>query len=315
MNTARPQSLTVPELDPVHDGRHHLRNLPLERESVPYVFAIPEQKICAFVYTWVSKDNLAGSIFVAYGPGIGEQPIVEAIDNVEMDASRNFDDWQVGCVHIKQDLKLNRAQIRVASKRVTLEASFQSAHPAYAYGFHTDGCPSYAATNRLEQAGWIQGVLRIDGKAIEFDTTGARDHSWGTRDWETPQHWKWLHAETASGTCVHFWQINARGRTDLRGYVFSDGRMAEVESVDIEFEVDAEYRQKRIVAQVVDRQGRTTSVSGDFFAHYTLIPGPHTTLIEAGLQCAIDGVPGAGWAEFMWPTSYLEHLRREGSGA
>ena len=315
MNTARPQGRTVPELDPIHDGRHQLRNLPLERESVPYVFAIPEQRICAFIYTWVNKDNLAGSIFVAYGPGIGEQPIVEAIDNVEMGPSSNFDDWRVGCVHIKQDLKLDRAEIRVDSKRATLEARFESAHPAYAYGFHPDGCPSYAATNRLEQAGRIQGVLRIDGKAIEFDTTGARDHSWGTRDWETPQHWKWLHAQASSGTCVHFWQINARGRTDLRGYVFKDGCLAEVESVEIEFEVDAAYQQKRIGARVVDRQGRSTAVSGDFFAHYTLIPGPHTTLIEGGLECRIDDVPGAGWVEFMWPTPYLEHLRGQQSGA
>ncbi len=304
----------MPVLDPVNDGRHPLRDLPLERESVPYVLALPEHRICAFIYTWVNKDHQAGSIFVAYGPGVGEQPIVEAIDNVEMGPSKNFDDWRVGCVHIRQDLKLDRAEVRVDSQRASLEARFESAHPAYAYGFHKDGCPPYAATNRLEQAGRIHGTLRIDGKTIAFDTMGARDHSWGTRDWQTPQHWKWLHAHAGPQLCVHFWQINAAGRTDLRGYVFRDGRMAEVESVEVDFEVDAGYRQKRIGARVRDTAGRMTLVSGEFFAHYDLLPGPHTTLIEGGLECRIDDAPGVGWVEFMWPTPYLEHLRGQQSG-
>jgi hypothetical protein len=300
----------VPELDPVNDGRHQLRDLPLERESVPYVLSLPEHRICAFIYTWVNKDNLAGSVFVAYGPGIGDQPIVDAIDNVPVPATANFDDWKVGCVQIRQDLKLKQAQIRVDSPKATLEARFEALHPAYAYGFHADGCPDYAATNRLEQAGRMAGSLSIGGKSFNFDTTGARDHSWGTRDWETPQHWKWLHAQ-AGDTCVHFWQINARGRTDLRGYVHRNGRIAEVESVEVDFEVDEQYQQKRITARVVDRESRSIALSGTFFAHFPLLPGPHTTLIEGGLQCQIDGVPGVGWVEFMWPTPYLEHLRAQ----
>ena len=303
-------SKAVPELDPSNDGRHRLRDLPLERESVPYVLSLPEQRICAFIYTWVTKDQQAGSIFVAYGPGIGDQPIVEAIDNVPMPATANFDDWRVGCVHLKQDLKLKQAQIRVDTPKVKLEARFEALHPAYAYGFHADGCPDYAATNRLEQAGRMVGSLVIDGKSYPFDTTGARDHSWGTRDWQTPQHWKWLHAQ-GGGTSVHFWQINARGRTDLRGYVYRDGRMAELESVDVDFEVDSQYRQRRMTARVLDREGRSSTVSGEFFAHFPLVPGPHTTLIEGGLECRVDGAPGVGWAEFMWPTPYLEHLRNQ----
>lgn len=300
----------VPELDPVNDGRHALRDLPLERESVPYVLSLPEHRICAFIYTWVNKDHQAGSIFVAYGPGVGEQPIVEAIDNVPMPTTANFDDWKVGCVHIRQDLKLKQAQIRVDSPKASLEARFEALHPAFAYGFHADGCPDYAATNRLEQAGRMVGTLTLGGKSYAFDTTGARDHSWGTRDWQTPQHWKWLHAQ-GGGSCVHFWQINARGRTDLRGYLYRDGRMAQVAAVDVDFEVDDQYRQRRITAKVTDTEGRSCTVKGEFFAHFPLLPGPHTTLFEGGLECRVDGANGVGWAEFMWPTPYLEHLRSQ----
>lgn len=308
MNAA-PAPRALPLLDPVHDGRHALRDLPLERESIPYVIALPEHGLGTFIYTWVSKDNVAGSLFVVYGPAIGEQPIVEAIDGVLMPSGANFDDWQVGKLHLRQDLKLQNARIDVAGERISLQVQFEAAHPAYAYGFHADGCPRWAATNRLEQAGRVHGTVHVDGKAYAFDTTGARDHSWGTRDWDTPQHWKWLHAQVGRETCVHFWQIHAEGRVDLRGYVFRDGTMAEVAAVDVDFEVDAQYRQTRIRAQVRDTAGRMTTVSGSFFAHFPLVPTPSCTLYEGSMRCEIDGKAGVGWSEFMWPTPYLNHLQ------
>jgi len=299
----------IPTLDPINDGRHKLNAGPLERESVPFVISLPEHGLGVFSYTWVNNEHRAGSMFVVYGPGIGDVPIVEAVDGVEMKATDNFDDWTVGSVQIKHDLALKTAELHVKGARTSIDLQFEAAHPAYAYGFHPQGCPDYAATNRLEQAGRIRGELRVDGRSFAIDTTGARDHSWGTRDWEAPQHWKWLHAQAGPEICVHFWKIEARGRTDLRGYVFRDGRMAEVMSVDIDFETDGQYRQTGIDVIVNDTAGRSTRVAGSFFAHFPLLPGPHTTLNEGAMRCEIDGKPGVGWVEFMWPTSYLESLR------
>lgn len=301
----------VPVLDPVNDGRHRLGDRPLERESIPYVISMPEHGIATFVYTWVTKENVAGCAFLAYGPGIGEQPIMEMIDGITMGPERNFDDWQVGPLHLRQDLKLQSAQLVARGKRVELDASFEAAHPAYAYGFHRDGCPDWAATNRLEQAGRIRGTLRIDGKAYAIDTTCARDHSWGTRNWDVPQHWKWLHAQAGPETCVHFWKIEARGQTELRGYVFREGLMAEVESVELGWTHDAQYRQKTIDAQVLDSAGRSTRVRGNYFAHFPMPPVPSCTLMEGAMSCEIDGKAGVGWTEVMWPTAYLDFLRSE----
>ncbi len=309
MNQALPTNRPLPLLDPVNDGRHKLGPGALERESVPYVMVLEKEQIATFSYTWVNNQSRAGSMFVVFGPGVGGDPIIEAIDDIAVPAAQNFDDWRVGKVQVKHDLKLQNAELHVDSARVGIDLRFEAAHPAYAYGFHAEGCPDYAATNRLEQAGRMHGTLRIDQRRIAFDTTGERDHSWGTRDWETPQHWKWLHAQAGPETCVHFWQIQARGRIDLRGYVFRDGRMAEITAVDVEFECDDEYRQKTIDALLHDSAGRSTRVTGRFFASYPLIPGPHTTLNEGAMSCEIDGRAGVGWAEFMWPTAYLEYLR------
>ncbi|EPZ14346.1 hypothetical protein M622_18790 [Thauera terpenica 58Eu] len=299
----------IAALDPANDGRHKLEGGPLERESIPYVISLPELDLGTFIYTWVDRDGVAGSVFVAYGPGVGNEPIVEAIDNVRMPAERNFDDWRVGKVHLQQNLDLRTGRLRVDGERAGLDLSFEACHPAYAYGSHKDGCPDWFATNRLEQAGRIRGTLRIGDKVHQVDTTGARDHSWGTRDWQVPQHWKWVHAQAGEDLCVHFCEIYERGRIELRGYVSRDGLIAEVDSVQVAFTHDGQYLQKRIQAELTDSAGRKTRLSGDFFAHFPLIPGPHTTLYESSMTCEIDGRPGVGWAEFMWPTEYLAYLR------
>lgn len=302
-----PPNGPMPILDPVNDGRHKLRDLPLERESIPYVIALPEHGIAAFVYTWVSKDNLAGSALAAYGPGIGDTPVFEAVDGIPMGPEKNFDNWQVGKLHLAQDLKLKTAKFGVVTDRVVIEANYEALHPAFAYSFHPDGCPAFAATDRLEQAGRVHGTITVDGKAIAFDTFCARDHSWGTRDWGQPQHWKWLHAYN-KGTQVHFWKIEVGGRSELRGYLNRDGQFAQVANVEVSFTTDARYHQKTISATVTDTLGRKVQVEGEYFATLVMPPVPTCTLVEGAMRCTIDGQAAVGWTEFMWPTDYLAYM-------
>ncbi|MES2681949.1 MAG: hypothetical protein V4650_00380 [Pseudomonadota bacterium] len=302
----------LPTLDPIHDGRHQLRDLPLERESVPYVISLPDLGIGAFVYTWVSKDSIAGSAYAVFGPGMSA-PLVEKVDGIAVPREMNFDNWTVGKLTLKHDLKLERARVIVDGERFGLDAEFTALHPAYAYSFHPDGCPDWAATDRTEQSGRLKGKLRIDGKEHVIDTTCARDHSWGTRDWNAPQHWKWLHAQ-AGDVCVHFWQMQVRGRTPLRGYVSRQGQLSQVVAVDVGFENDDQYRQTRIVVTVTDSCGRQLRIEGEYFAILPFQPESACTLNEGPMRCTVDGVPGVGWTEFMWPTAYLEYLRGAGAG-
>ena len=298
-----------PILDARNDGRHELPDRPLERESVPYTFVLPDEGLAAFCYTWVDKDHRAGSAFVLFGPGTGDAPIAEAVDGIEVSPSMNFDDWRVGSVHLQHDLKFLSARMNLQGTRAGIDAHFEALHQPYAYGFHADGCPDYVATNRIEQAGRVHGVVRVDERRIPFDSFGARDHSWGTRDWQIPQHWKWLHAQAGPDLCVHFWQFQARGRVELRGYVFRDGQIVEVESVDVKFGHDRQYNQTSLEVELLDRAGRRTHLSGSHYAHFPLIPGSHTVLNEGAMRCEINGRSGVGWSEFMWPSGYLEYLR------
>jgi hypothetical protein len=303
------QHRPFPGLERSNNGRHRLRDLPLERESIPYTFVLPDHDLAAFCYTWVNKDSKAGSAFVVFGDGVGGAPIAEAVDGIEVPQTMNFDDWRVGAVHLRHDLQFKQAEMRLEGQGASLHAHFEALHPPYAYGFHPDGCPDYAATDRIEQAGRVHGTLRIGERRIAFEAFGARDHSWGTRDWQTPQHWKWLHAQAGADLCVHFWQFQARGKTELRGYVFKEDAIAELHSLEIEFDHDEQYNQRHLEIELQDTLGRVTMLKGQHYAHFPLIPGPHTTLTEGAMRCEIDGRTGMGWSEFMWPTSYLEYLR------
>lgn len=299
----------IPELDPSNDGRHTLADNPFARESIPYVFVLEEERIVGCPYTWVDREGVAGGIFYLFGPGIGDEIIVDHFESTPVPAHQNFDDWRVRGLHFKQDMDLMGASVSVRGRRTRLECRFDALHPAYAYGFHPDGCPSYVADNRIEQTGRIKGVLTIDQREIAFDSIGWRDHSWGTRDWQTAQHWKWLHAQAGPDLLVHFFDIQALGTKHLRGYVLRDGVFAEVASVDVDFTLNEQFLQKTISCSIRDTAGRTTRLEGDFFGHYPLIPAPHTTLIESGMTCKIDGRHGAGYVEFLWPTTYFEHVK------
>ncbi|MDN5873021.1 MAG: DUF2804 domain-containing protein, partial [Sinobacteraceae bacterium] len=195
----------LPQIDPVNDGRHRLRDEPLERESMPYTISLPEHGIAIAIYTWVTKDHRAGAMLAVCGPAVGNEPIVEIADDIEVGPSANFDNWVVGPLHVQHALDLRNARIRGRGQRVALDAAFEASHPAYAYSVDSRGCPAFAATDRIEQSGRVRGSITVDGNRYDFDTTAARDHSWGTRDWDYAQHWKWVHAQTAD-TALHFWQ-------------------------------------------------------------------------------------------------------------
>src|SRR5262245_39436372 len=124
------QPVHVP--DPANDGRHKLRVLPLERESMPYIISLPEHGIATSIYTWVTNDNVAGWLFAVCGPAVGDEPIMEAVDGIDVGPEADFDNWQVGPVHVEHRMDLRTAHISGTTRRIQLEATFQATHSAYA---------------------------------------------------------------------------------------------------------------------------------------------------------------------------------------
>jgi hypothetical protein len=297
-------------LDPRHDQRHRLTDAPLARESLVFMLPRAAEGVAAFVYTWVNGESKAGAALCVYGPAIGPEAIFEIVDGLEVPRTMGFDDWRVGGLHVRHGTPLQTAQLTFAGQRASLEYRFEAMHPAYNYGSHAEGCPSWLADDRFEQSGRVTGVLRLGGRELRFDTLGHRDHSWGTRDWFYAQHWKWLIAQAAPDLAVHFFDIEAVGRNVLRGYVQRDGRIAAVTGVDVSYTTDAALYQTSLDALVEDELGRKTRVRGPVFAMFEFKVSPLATLNEGSMTLEIEGRPGVGHVEVMWPKDYLTYHRQ-----
>jgi hypothetical protein len=306
--------LAEPEMaiDPRHDGRHDLPAVAHGRESIPYIVVLPEHGLAFFTYTWVSPDSVAGAAFALFGPGVGDAPIQQRLADRPVPREMGFDDWRIDGFCMRQDLKFDRAHVRWETPEATVDFTFEAFHPPYAYGADPRGCPSYCATDRIEQAGRVKGTLRIGERLVEFDATGHRDHSWGTRDWIPFQQYEWFVGQVGGETAVHFWRFHALGKSHLRGYVFKDGLMSRVTALDLDVDYGRDYWQTGYSAAITDASGRKTSLSGSVFGVYTLIPDPKCSLNESGARIAIDGQAGVGWMECCWPTDYLAHIRANG---
>lgn len=300
------------KVDPVNDGRHVLPDVAMARESSPYLVYLPDEKIGAFTYTWVNKDGVAGAALAIFGPGVGDKPIEQWISDVQVPADMDWNDWKVGAYWMSQDLKFDRASVKWETPEASLAFEYKAFHPPYAYGSHAGGCPSYTATNRIEQSGSIKGQFTLGDRVIPFDTVGHRDHSWGTRDWGAFQAYNWFQGQTTDGVSVHWWRFWALGKEHLRGYVFKDGLLAEVTEVKNDIVLDDVLWHQTLTATILDEAGRTTTVTADFASHYTLIPSDTLHLREGAGRATYDGKPGVGWLEMAWPPAYLAYVAANG---
>jgi hypothetical protein len=152
----------------------------------------------------------------------------------------------------------------------------------------------------------------VAGRRIEFDRIAHRDHSWGTRDWGFPQHWKWLLAHTPSGRALNAFVWIARGEWGFNGYVLRDGAPVAIARIDHRASYDDGMDQTRLEADLVDVEGVTTALTLESFGAVRM---PHddpfgTVIIEAACRSTIDGEAGGGQFETHWPLAYIEHLAR-----
>jgi hypothetical protein len=176
-------------LEPKDDLRHHLRPGPHSRESLFYDLVLPDEGLLVFTYTWVNADEQAGHLFAVVGDD-NQKLAFSAADGVPT-GGRDFDDWRVdgagGNVWVKHTDLLRTASYGAAAEGASLTAELVGTHEAFDYAQNDDGCPDFIADNRFEQGARVRGTLTLNGRDIPFDTTGHRDHSWGTRDWDAIQ--------------------------------------------------------------------------------------------------------------------------------
>ncbi|MGQ0467346.1 MAG: DUF7064 domain-containing protein [Sporichthyaceae bacterium] len=290
-----------------HHRRHDIRGAKLARESFLYTFQLPEHGLAGLLYTWVDAEDKAGYAAWAYGGNPDGSAIFEHGDGVAVGSDQNFDDWRVDSLTVHMGPG-NETTASYTGKRIAMDFAFRPMHPAYLYSESPAGCPSYFADDRMEQSGHVTGTFTVDGRTYAVDTSGHHDHSWGTRDWAAVQQYKWVECQ-AGDSAAHVFELNAFGRRTLVGYVLRDGVLAHVTDADFDVDYDADWFQRQVRLRLHDDTGRTTTVNVTSFARFEFPVHAGATLVDTMATVEIEGRPGTGFCDWLWPPPYLAHLR------
>jgi hypothetical protein len=278
------------------------------RDSLFWEMIVPEEDLGMQVYLYITGTGRAGYNVVVWGED--PEPLVLHLGSGDLHDDADLHDLRFEGLRLRQPDPLRSCVLTYERDDVAIEYDFQAVHDAFSYRANPDGVPPWFAENRMEQTGRVRGHLRVGARHVQLDGIGHRDHSWGLRDWGTPQHWKWFVAYTPNGTAVNGWIWIAKGEWGFGGYVARDGVTTPILRIDHHADYDDQMRQRRLEATVVDVDGGSTVVTMESFGVVELPTHDRmaTVIREAACRATIDGQSGAGQFETHWVGSYLEHL-------
>lgn len=305
---------TAPEVsDPGYMKNDDLRHRPepggKTRDSLFWQIIMPEHELGFQCYLYLTGDGRAGFNLILWGTD--KKPHVLELVQGRVPDDMDFNDFRLEGLHVRQPADQKTAKISFHSEKVSLEYSFEGFHDQFSYRSNPDGLPSWFAENRLEQSGWVKGHIEWDGKRIDLDRIGHRDHSWGTRHWQAPQHWKWLVAYTPDASrIVNAWIWQAVGEWGVGGYVIRDGELVPIADVKQKARFDDRMMQTGITVEIIDTRGATCEMEMERFGLVKLPTGGRyaTMISEAACHVTIDGKAGAGQFECQWPVDYLDKM-------
>jgi hypothetical protein len=289
-------------LKPEDDLRHTLAPGPHARESLFYNALLPDEGLMAFFYTWVDAEGRAGHLFTVVGDD-NERLAMSATDGVPV-GDMDFDDWEVQGLRVRHSDPLRVAELEFEGEGVSCRVTFRGTHDAFTYLDNEDGCPSFIADERFEQSGHLTGTLTLGDRVIEIDTTAHRDHSWGTRDWDSIQDWKWLSAQAGDDDSLNLLLMHGRGKTTRHGYVWRHGVLSAIVEARVDAEYDAHWWQTSGRFLIRDASGHETVVTAERFALFTFDAGENMLLNEAGCRGTIDGKEAIVHFEAGWDRTY-----------
>lgn len=306
--------MNAPEiLDPGYLPNDDLRHRPepegKSRDSLFWQMILPEHELGFQCYLYLTGAGKAGFNLILWGKD--KRPLVLELVQGEAPETMDFDDFRLGGLQVRQPPDQKSAHITFESEKVRLDYAFEGFHAPFSYRSNPDGLPSWFAENRLEQSGWVKGFIEWGGRRIAFDRIGHRDHSWGVRHWQAPQHWKWIVAYTPDGArIVNAWTWMAGGETGVGGYVVRDDELVPIASVEQKARFDSDMTQRGIELRIIDIRGASCEISMERFGLVKLPTGGRyaTMIMEAACHAVIDGREAAGQFECQWPQSYLDAM-------
>jgi len=165
------------------------------------------------------------------------------------------------------------------------------------------------ARGHLEQHGRATGRVVVDGTEWRVEGFGLRDHSWGPRFWQAPDHYRWLTMNFGpdAGIAAAL-TVQRDGRRVEGGYVYTKGAPNRlIGRVEVESTFAGEQRLHAALSAVLhpDDGGAPERVEGRVLAMVPLRNrrnGVTTRIAEGLTEWRWGDRVGYGWSE------YLDHV-------
>lgn len=152
----------------------------------------------------------------------------------------------------------------------------------------------------LEQGGQITGSIILDGEEIQVNWKSIRDHSWGTRSWETWKRHVWMGGVLDNGEAFNLSLITY----DFMGQL-SAGYLSQGEDLiyfkalpDMETFASDPLIPREVSIEFFDREGKTHLLKMTMAHHFDFMMDGAYFIREGMGNFELDGVPGMGVAEF-----------------
>jgi hypothetical protein len=148
-----------------------------------------------------------------------------------------------------------------------------------------------------------RGVVTTDGEARAVTGHGFHDHSWGPRQWQRPQYWRWVSAIVDADNWFEgfTWKIDDVRQPDF-GRLCRDGVLQRVDRVDFTSTYGGSApHYPESVAMTLHTADRAVDVTGEL-VH--LAPLRHRSgdevarITEKIFRCRFDGLEALGFSEY-----------------
>ena len=305
MTTIRQLTQFTPDDDLLHDevsasGLY-------ARESLLLTAPIPDEQLLIFLYAWREGGTKWGRFVFIAGADMNSPLFLSHADDTDY-SGENLRDFTVGGLHWRQPKPLTTAEVEFHAGRVELALRFEGIHAPFSWHDNADGCPDWAAHNRFEQSGLTRGSLTLGDRHVEFTGVGHRDHSWGSRNWNMLQHWKWINAATPDGaSSLHAMIMWVKGKTLVNGYLNFNGQVSPIVSAEASADLDDNMVHRAARGRFVDEQGREMTFESRYSAGWSM-PIQHLLLNEIGMAATLNCAPAVAHVELGWPTDYVRNL-------
>ncbi|GAA5163335.1 hypothetical protein GCM10023321_50020 [Pseudonocardia eucalypti] len=280
---------------------------PHARESLLWTAPLPSEQLLVFVYAWREAGRRWGRFLFVGGPDMTRPEFLSFEEDAAFSGD-DLDDCTVGGLHVRQPEPLRVAELGFTGEELDLSLRFEGIHEPFSWHDNADGCPDWVADNRFEQSCLVSGQVSLHGRAIDVKASGGhRDHSWGARNWNMLQHWKWINATAEDGRSLHAMIMEVKGQQLINGYINSDGRLCPIVHARAEAELDDRLVHRAVSGRFEDSAGRTMNLECTYAAGWGM-PIQHLVLNEIAMSATLDGVPAVAHVELGWPADYVERL-------